>query len=1528
MAYSKQQWKDEIPDLTKPIKDASGKQKADPQTGRPLYELVQEGTRITSARLNHIEDGIGSAHTQLAELGEDIETHEGDAIRHLTAAERATWNAKETPAAAQQKADASLASAKSYTDTQLLTKADKGNTYSKTETDQRIQAVVGAAPAALDTLKEIGDALNNDPNFAATVTNQLSGKVDKVNGKQLSTEDYTSSDKAKLAGLTAGAGGSGTATDTVIGNRTIVDTEAPTGDAGPPTKLWSWLANMIKAVTGKSSWRTAPAITLEQTKTHVDDSTRHITATERTTWNGKLNSSAVGNANGSVPINNGTVNTNLNADMVDGFHLDQDLRSDKDVQFTGLNLGDKSFSKYMGKAVFNATAVNQKMDLYFTGNLQGYLEVSVTGSWYNAQHSGILTKAYGIHLRAGQTAPDGTQHVRYSEAFGNVASQIALSDVTWDATNSRWRIQIAFLAPTPNTEEFIVRVSGFTTNSAKSLLDTMGLSSIYTTDTTVLPTPVVIYPYATTFSKQIASTVPAGTAPFSIVSSTKVAGLNSDLLDGMDATSSGIASTISSRDTNGDSAFRRVALTVPTGLSPLTVSSNTLVSNLNADMVDGFHASASSAANSIVVQDTNQAINVDSVLIGRNGRLASADALSSIATGGVLQQTTDTSNGYGLWQCANCYWNGTNWIQIRGDSPSYAQGVTLQRGRRLFQAPASGTNGSVITMTEYILENTGGTTTPRLISTAAQGTSPIAVTSTTVVTNLNSDLLDGLHASANHEGVTVAARDSGGGLKATSFAVVHATSTNDNVTLGYLEDQARIRVGGVTQAAGNGFEIQAVSDKKIFRVSDNGQVTNYSSSVAPFVITSTALVSNLNVDMLDGFHSSAFARSHYADNFKGPDDLPQTYPDRATSTFFVNNVLGWPRAYGTVQTIKGYTSSATIQYFYPYNADDPIKYRYSFYNSNKWEEWREIIDSKAAANYVVKSDNEVYRLGSGPAEASYVKIAEMTTTINSSGNGLTLTVEGNSSFGTNRPGSDLLQMSTRASGGSALEIIPLTIAQTDSNNMANYGLVVNATTGLTELWMERKGYNHATKITVGQKWNNIGVLNVGILATQSTAPTGFTKVNRTVFLNQDVRTTASPTFQNITSSGQAYFNSNVNLISNAPLISLSEQDQAANEKKWWIVADGKGLDIRTVTDGDGTGFTAMSIKRGTGTAISQINFPAKLVVNAIESVVPQGTAPFAVASNTVVTNLNADMVDGKHLSEVVQGTLVYAVTTGTGAALVAAITPAPAALTSGLRLSIKTHAATTGPVTLNLNGLGAKSIKKPNGNNPTLALGGVYTLVYDGTAFILQGEGGEYGTATNNQVLQGYTIGTEDGIIAGSIPYYYMNFSPSLIDQTIPTGFHENSVLKAAPRTPEKILAGQTYIGLAGTATNDATATAADILVNKTAYSKGVRLTGTLVATKVASNGFYTSDGQCTVSGLPFTPGCVVIKVTGINNGNWMTAMGFSNGRWVWSRRDGNGNMFDTGQFNGSPFSAGFSVTVPFVDGFETLSWIAYQDSV
>ena len=54
------------------------------------------------------------------------------------------------------------------------------NFQSASQVDARIQEVVAAAPEALDTLKELADALGNDPDFAGTVTAELSKKANSA----------------------------------------------------------------------------------------------------------------------------------------------------------------------------------------------------------------------------------------------------------------------------------------------------------------------------------------------------------------------------------------------------------------------------------------------------------------------------------------------------------------------------------------------------------------------------------------------------------------------------------------------------------------------------------------------------------------------------------------------------------------------------------------------------------------------------------------------------------------------------------------------------------------------------------------------------------------------------------------------------------------------------------------------------------------------------------------------------------------------------------------------------------------------------------------------------------------------------------------------------------------------------------------------------------------------------------------------------------------------------------------------------
>ncbi len=78
----------------------------------------------------------------------------------------------------------------------LADKANKTETLTQQEVDARIEAVIGAAPEALDTLKEIATALGNDPNFAATMTAEL--------GKKANAADVYSKQQADAAFLAKG----------------------------------------------------------------------------------------------------------------------------------------------------------------------------------------------------------------------------------------------------------------------------------------------------------------------------------------------------------------------------------------------------------------------------------------------------------------------------------------------------------------------------------------------------------------------------------------------------------------------------------------------------------------------------------------------------------------------------------------------------------------------------------------------------------------------------------------------------------------------------------------------------------------------------------------------------------------------------------------------------------------------------------------------------------------------------------------------------------------------------------------------------------------------------------------------------------------------------------------------------------------------------------------------------------------------------------------------------------------------------
>jgi len=73
--------------------------------------------------------------------------------------------------------------------------------------DDKIQSaindLIGGAPQAYDTLKEIADYIASHKEVADALDAAITNKVDKVKGKGLSTEDFTTALKTKLDALPA-----------------------------------------------------------------------------------------------------------------------------------------------------------------------------------------------------------------------------------------------------------------------------------------------------------------------------------------------------------------------------------------------------------------------------------------------------------------------------------------------------------------------------------------------------------------------------------------------------------------------------------------------------------------------------------------------------------------------------------------------------------------------------------------------------------------------------------------------------------------------------------------------------------------------------------------------------------------------------------------------------------------------------------------------------------------------------------------------------------------------------------------------------------------------------------------------------------------------------------------------------------------------------------------------------------------------------------------------------------------------------
>jgi hypothetical protein len=174
----------------------------------------------------------------------------------------------------------------------------------------------------------------------------------------------------------------------------------------------------------------------------------------------------------------------------------------------------------------------------------------------------------------------------------------------------------------------------------------------------------------------------------------------------------------------------------------------------------------------------------------------------------------------------------------------------------------------------------------------------------------------------------------------------------------------------------------------------------------------------------------------------------------------------------------------------------------------------------------------------------------------------------------------------------------------------------------------------------------------------------------------------------------------------------------------------------------------------------------------------------------------------------------YATATGSANAYVVTLDPAPTAYVDGMAVAVKINVQNTGASTLNINGLGAKSIRKPNGNNVSagnLKAGSIYSMRYNGANFILQGSDSA-GNATPGDVLSGKTFSNdEDTELTGTM----LNRAGHVTAQSLTTsgttlrfrpqpGYYDGTTGNSVQRSDANFIAanirqGVTLFGITGT---------------------------------------------------------------------------------------------------------------------------------
>ncbi|NCT56047.1 site-specific integrase, partial [bacterium] len=237
-----------------------------------------------------------------------------------------------------------------------------------------------------------------------------------------------------------------------------------------------------------------------------------------------------------------------------------------------------------GSVSVGTTTPNTQFSVLGSSDISGSLGIGTTSPNFNLHISSVSDSAIYLEAdRAGSASDDNNAFIKLSQDGGGVQSIIGtVGNANFSPENVAYTDTLAN-ATLIGTLDANGALHFGTNDAVRMTIGTTGNISIGTTATATSKLDIVGGSVRT--DTQFISTVVTGTAPLSVASTTLVTNLNADQLDGLHESS--FFNLSENEIVLGKPAFNGGTTAID---APFTVDSTYLVSNLNADLLDGKQA--------------------------------------------------------------------------------------------------------------------------------------------------------------------------------------------------------------------------------------------------------------------------------------------------------------------------------------------------------------------------------------------------------------------------------------------------------------------------------------------------------------------------------------------------------------------------------------------------------------------------------------------------------------------------------------------------------------------------------------------------------------------------------------------------------------------------------------------------------------------------------------------------------------------------------------------------------------------------